>query len=107
MGDFNARTGSLNDFVELDETTTVDYDLLPSNYLEDIDLSSRQNVDQTVNVKGKHLLDICIESKLQILNGRIFDDSLGYTTVLTLVQGEVALLIVLSFLKIYLMPLIL
>lgn len=80
MGDFNARTGRLNDFVELDETTRLDYDLLPSNYLEDIDLPSRQNVDQIVNDQGKYLLDICIESKLRILNGRIFGDSLGYNT---------------------------
>ena len=36
MGDFIARTGSANDHVELDEITELDYDLLTSNYLADI-----------------------------------------------------------------------
>ena len=78
IGDLNARTGSLIDFVELDELSRPDHDLLPSNYLEDIILPSRQNVDQIVNDQGKYLLDTCIESKLRILNGRIIRDSLGY-----------------------------
>lgn len=80
MGDFNARTGSLNDFVELDQLSRVDNDLLPSNYTEDIDLPFRENVDQIVNDQGKQLLHMCIESKLRILNGRILGDSLGYNT---------------------------
>ena len=80
MGDLNARTGSLNDFVELDELSRPDHDLLPSNYLEYIILPSRHNVDQIVNDQGKYLLDTCIESKLRILNGRIIGDSLGYNT---------------------------
>ena len=80
MGDFNARTGVLNDYVELDETARLDLDLLPSDYLEDIVLPTRLNVDQIVNDQGKYLLDMCIESKLRILNGRILGDSLGYNT---------------------------
>ena len=46
MGDLNARTGSINDFAELVELSRPDHDLLPSSYLEDIILPSRQNVDQ-------------------------------------------------------------
>ena len=79
MGDFNARNGSLNDFVELDELSRPAHDCI-SNYLEDIILPSRQNVDQIVNNQRKYLLDTCIESKLRILNGRIIGDSLGYNT---------------------------
>lgn len=45
MGDFNARTGTLNDFVEFDQISWVDSDLLPSNYSEDTNLPLRQNVD--------------------------------------------------------------
>ena len=80
MGDFNARTGSANDHVELDEITDLDYDLLPSNYLADINIPHRQNLDQIVNEQGMLLLEFCIETKLRILNGRIFGDSLGYNT---------------------------
>ena len=36
MGDFNARTGTLNDFIELDETCDSDNNLLPPDYTADI-----------------------------------------------------------------------
>ena len=51
MGDFNARTGTINDFVELDQISYVESDLLPSNYLEETDLLFRQNVDKIVMIK--------------------------------------------------------
>ena len=80
MGGFNARTGTLNEFVELDQLSHVECDLLPSHYLEDTGLPFRQNVDKVINDQGKQLLDTCIESKLRILNGRMIGESLGYNT---------------------------
>ena len=107
MGDFNARTGTLNDFVELDQISRVDIDLLPSNYLEDVNLPIHQNVDQGVNDQGKQLLDTCIDSKLRIINGRmILGDSLGYNKFFG-PKGEVVLLITLLFPNNYFMNLIL
>ena len=80
-GVFNARTGTLNDFVELEQISNVDIDLLPSNYLEDVNLPFRKNVDQRVNDQGKQLSDTCIESKHRILYGGMMGDSLGYNTI--------------------------
>lgn len=41
MGDFNARTGTLSDFIELDSLSKAENDLFPTNYLEDIGLMPR------------------------------------------------------------------
>ena len=80
MGDFNARTGTSNDFIDLDMVSRVEDDILPPSYLEDKVLPMRSNVDKHMNVQGQNLLDLCIESKLRIVNGRIMGDSLGYKT---------------------------
>ena len=70
MGDFNVRTGTVNDFVEIDHITRVDDVILPTNYLEDIILPIRNNVDE-INEQRQNLLDFCIEAKLRVLNGRL------------------------------------
>ena len=81
MGDFNnARTGTSNDFIDLDMVSTVEDDILPPSYLEDKVLPMLSNVDKHMNVQGQNLLDLRIESKLRIVNGRIMGDSLGYKT---------------------------
>ena len=71
MGDFNARTGTPNDYVELDNIGRPVNGLLPQSYSEDKVLPKRYNIDRNTNAQGQTLLDLCIESKLRILNGRI------------------------------------
>ena len=78
MGDFNARTGVANDYIELDHICQADEGILPSDYLEDSLLPKRFNIDQIINEQGQHLLDLCIEAKLRILNRRFVGDSVGY-----------------------------
>ena len=81
MGDFNARTAELNDFVALDNVSYQNCkDHLPTDYSTDIQLPQRQNMDIILNEQGKCLIDLCIESKIRILNGRVMGDSLGNFT---------------------------
>jgi hypothetical protein len=81
LGDFNARTSNLNDFIDLDNIShTNSNSYLPTNYSADLPLIRRQNMDTSINEQGKHLIDLCIESKIRILNGRVMGDSLGSFT---------------------------
>ena len=81
MGDFNARTAELNDFVTLDNVSYQNcHEYLPTDYTTDIQLPQRQNMDFIINEQGKCLIDLCIESKIRILNGRVMGDSLGSYT---------------------------
>ena len=69
-GDFNARTGILSDFNEID---SVKYVPLPPHYKPDLELV-RSNLDHFVNHYGKELLNMCISCNLRIVNGRIGKD---------------------------------
>jgi len=80
MGDFNSRTASLDDFIKLDHTIRGNIDSLPNQYISDIMLNNRNNIDKEINEQGKNLIEMCIETKLRILNGRVNGDSLGYNT---------------------------
>jgi hypothetical protein len=82
MGDYNSRTSTLIDYVELDGNIngTDHINLLPETYTNDIKLKSRNNSDKEINEQGKHLIDLCIETKLRMLNVRNDGDSLGYRT---------------------------
>jgi exonuclease III len=81
MGDFNACTSNLNDFIDLDNISHTDSNsYLPTNYSADLPLIRRQNMDTSINEQGKHLIDLCIQSKIKILNGRVMGDSLGSFT---------------------------
>jgi hypothetical protein len=57
MGDFNARTAALSDFVNLDDESTIA-------------LKERLNKDKVVNNNGKQLLDLCKTIECPIINGR-------------------------------------
>ena len=37
-------------------------------------------MDIEINEQGRNLIDLCIETKLRILNGRVDGDLLGYKT---------------------------
>ena len=76
VGDLNARTGTLNDFIENDIFNPNTDD----TYLTDINWSKRNNSDVIVNKQGKNILDTCISHRLRILNGRKIGDFMGKLT---------------------------
>ena len=87
IGDFNSRTGSLNDILLMENNDDVldasnfDYpDII--NILNDLNLPvNRSNKDIKINNNGKKLIDMCKCLELCIVNGRIGSDkSIGNTT---------------------------
>ena len=83
IGDFNARIGTAPDFNmgELNDSNILE-DILPSDYENDTYLK-RNNEDKMVNSQGQNLLDLCVSSRLRVLNGRYIGDSLGFQTCFT------------------------
>ncbi|CAC5388661.1 unnamed protein product [Mytilus coruscus] len=82
IGDLNARTGQRADYIvnDSDHINNFDgFDLLPENYITDSEIK-RNNQDTSVNTVGTKLLDLCLSSRLRLLNGRFLGDSLGYYT---------------------------
>ena len=86
LGDFNARTGTESDMVNLD-----------LEYIQGIDLTSlgtergnlgqvdkiptiRNSEDRKLNTRGQDILDICKNNELYILNGRTAGDIFGSIT---------------------------
>ncbi|CAG2237634.1 unnamed protein product [Mytilus edulis] len=85
MGDFNARTAELEDCIKHDSSDLNKYrdtNILPENYNIDTCLD-RNNQDLARNTYGNNLIDLCISSRLRILNGRYIGDSQGYYTCIT------------------------
>jgi len=76
-GDFNARTGSEPDDIDPKGDEYVFGQDPPSITGK---LPPRNNLDQTVNKTGRELVQLCRDSGLYILNGRIRGDSLGRFT---------------------------
>ena len=68
-GDLNARTGTLLDFVEFDNT----FNSLPDEYIPDTYIP-RFSSDSTVNNNGVKLIDFCKSTGLRIVNGRKGND---------------------------------
>ena len=79
-GDMNARTASYLDFIQSDsENGCSDYD--PEYEVDDNILHCRNSQDHTTKCsRGEMLLDLCIKSRLRILNGRILGDMQGKFT---------------------------
>ena len=77
LGDFNARTGSEPDFVVNDDDS---YLPLNDDYIIDNVLLRRNSQDIKICSRGRDLLDVCISSRLRILNGRTLGDSKGKFT---------------------------
>ena len=70
MGDFNARTGKLDDYVELDEEIS--------------EVPRRSNRDETVNTNGRMLKTLCETTEMSILNGRTGkEEGMGEFTCIT------------------------
>ena len=80
MGDMNARTGALIDFVEMDEGVDVLGVPISARKIYTKDLQEcgmsiqRSNVDKKVYAYGHRLTDMCISGDLVILNGRCGQD---------------------------------
>ena len=74
IGDFNARTGTLIDYVENNDFNRLNYseavDTLTNNGFD----ISRASKDSVVNNYGHKLLDICKNFELFIANGRLYND---------------------------------
>ena len=66
-GDMNARTGTLPDYVQDDNNNIPEHP--PLTYIVDKE-HLRVSRDLLVNTQGRLLLDICISSRLRILNRR-------------------------------------
>ena len=92
-GDFNARSGTENDFVSNDLDDFIPIDL---NYVADYSriIYSR---DSKLDSRGKELLDLCIGNNLCILNGRILGDSLGNFTCFNVHGQSVVVGVLLNF----------
>ncbi|CAG2240181.1 unnamed protein product [Mytilus edulis] len=79
-GDLNARVSNHLDFIS-DENNIHDdlLNLLPDDYLGDSHIY-RNSLDKVLNPHGKQLIDLCIASRLRILNGRFVGDLFGNVT---------------------------
>ncbi len=75
MGDFNSRTGSLEDLLIKDKHEDCPYDDFFSNAK-----SKRNNQDLTTNKYGKKLVEYCAATKSYIANGRTIGDLKGKLT---------------------------
>ena len=78
-GDFNARTGKLNDFLVSDDDkfdNSFHMHLKESiDMLNDLNIPLRRtNMDSKINNNGYKLLELCINFDLRILNGRVGQD---------------------------------
>ena len=87
IGDFNSRTGTVNEIMLLDNDDIV----LDSSYFKYPDVLNtlkylnmpvkRSNVDKSTNHNGDNLVDLCKVQELVIVNGRIgADKNIGRTT---------------------------
>ena len=70
-GDFNARTGCAQDFIDIDQCIHIPGD----NFSPKHDLRRRKNYDHQINDHGQSLLEICKMCDLRIVNGRTTWDS--------------------------------
>ena len=73
-GDFNSRTGTLNDHVNESENDS-NYIYLPQEYDFDKFTKTRNNQDIHTNLYGENLVNFTISTKMRILNERTLGDT--------------------------------
>lgn len=78
-GDFNARTASAPGVCHEDFTDVLDSSLQPDPQAC-MQLPSRQSADEHLCTYGKVLLELCEDSDLRILNGRMTGSTSGHLT---------------------------
>ena len=76
-GDFNGRVLTLQDFVVNDSDSR--------NWIDDNEYCIdncriRSSLDNVLTGRGRHIIDLCVESRLRILNGRTLGDLQGNYT---------------------------
>ena len=76
-GNFNSRIVTKADFIVEDRK---DLDFLPEGYELDTFTTHRNNEDVSLNSFGEQLIQLCIASKLRVLNGRTRRDLQGHFT---------------------------
>ena len=65
VGDFNSRTGNMDDFILIDNTISIPELFENSTYQTDDFQVPRSNSDTEINNYGKHLISICNSYGLQ------------------------------------------
>ena len=78
-GDFNARIGLDIDFIKNDQCGADSFVPLPDDYIPQ-DLPNRNSQDKNANSYKRPFLEVLINNKLHILNGRTLGDSKGEFT---------------------------
>ena len=78
-GDFHSRIGTKADFIV---EHRKDLDFLPEGYELDTFTTHKNNEDVSLNSYGEQLIQLCIASKLRVLNGRTRGDLQGHFTYL-------------------------
>ena len=78
-GDFNSRIGREIDFILNDNSGADSFIPLPEDYITQ-DISPRNTKDLKTNSHKKPFLDMLINNRLHILNGRTLGDSQGELT---------------------------
>ena len=77
--DLNSKIGTKADFIVEDRK---DLDFLSEGYELDTFTTHRNNEDVSLNSYGEQLIQLCIASKLRVLNGRTRGDLQGRFTYL-------------------------
>ena len=80
IGDLNARTGRLPDFIVNDSSKYLPIKDQGLPYPTDLPMSPRLNEDKVVNSFGRKLTEMCQSVGLRILNGRKMGDLHGSIT---------------------------
>ena len=78
-GDFNGRVSTLHDFIVNDSDGAGNNWHYDNEYNVD-SCRVRDNQDKIVATRGKLILDLCVQSRLRILNGRTLGDLEGKYT---------------------------
>ena len=77
QGDFNARCSNLQDTVTFNKYFSENSYIIDIPTNSDPDIPRRSSSDTVNNTRGKKLIDLCIMSDLNIVNGRKGGDLFG------------------------------
>jgi endonuclease/exonuclease/phosphatase family metal-dependent hydrolase len=77
-GDLNARSGSEPYFIQND--SYGDHVPVNEDYECDIVQEKRNSYDNKLDARGRPLLELCVTTKMRILNGRVIGDLFGKYT---------------------------
>jgi hypothetical protein len=78
MGDFNGRVGKLTDYIQNDSADHIP--TVQDDYIPDKPIKDRHFYDCKSDSRGREIRDLCICTKMRILNGRTLGDVLGNFT---------------------------